>query len=111
MDQLNDLFSNVTNKVLILRSIERIVKRPQFEAIYAAATENEKQKVNKYIEDGNKEGLLDWLHNQKRKLLGELSVATLRRKASILGIPFYNKMPKSTLLSEITRREQQETIF
>lgn len=79
----------------------------EFGVAYAQANDDEKRKVNGYINLVNLEGLRCWIAKQLNgQDYAELSLRKLRSVAQTLGVPFYSRLPKASLLSEISRYEK-----
>lgn len=96
-----------TAKACDVRNVCTLLKRPDFEKLYAVSTAKEQDQVVKLVEAGAHEALRAWYRARLSKELGDKNVRDLRQIASALGIPDYTRLTKSHLLSEIVKRKHE----
>lgn len=104
---LLDIQQSLHSRVNDLRSLQRIVATPDFETAYRQATEEQKAIVTELINNGDKDGVQQWvaLQERDRTNIEELPVKELRRLAASLGIAGYQFLTKASLLSQIKGKE------
>lgn len=102
MKTLEDLH----NHILKLRSIERIVTSRSFERMYDSSTLNEQEEIERYITNRDRARIENWVERKRAAHYGEMSLMQLRVIARKLSIPYYSRLHKSTLLSEILTYER-----
>ena|ERR1700733_12718629 len=93
----------VHEKLLALRNIETLVILRDFELVFDSASEDQKVKARKCVDEYDLRSLRDWYKQRRLEMLGILSVRELRILGSQIGVPNYNKLTKPLLLSEIVR--------
>lgn len=103
-----DLSGYVHHEFLNLRNIEYLVKTELFQSIFDYASHEAKKIAINLISNNDYEGIKNWYRNQRLKYIETLGVRELRTVAASLKIKHYNTLPKSLLLSEITRANQNE---
>lgn len=103
-----DLLGYLHHEVLNLRNIEYLVKTELFQSVFDYASPEAKKVVINLISNNDYEGFKRWFRNQRLKYVETLGVRELRTVAAALKIRNYNTLPKSLLLSEITRANQNE---
>lgn len=98
------------HKVLDMRSIERMINNIGFEIIFSIAESKEKDEILLHIQNGDKGLIEEWISKQNQKQISQMSLRELRQYARKVGIPYYARLPKSSLLSEINSygRSQEE---
>lgn len=99
---LGEIKSSITDRLSLLRSIERIVFSSKFIRAYDQATILQKIEFEYYINNCDKINLLGLI----KFILNEKNIFQLRQKAKSLGIRNYNKIPKWILESEIKAHEK-----
>jgi hypothetical protein len=99
---LNDLRCEIRDRTLAFRCIERIIATEQFEEAYRKAKPICKEEVEGFIKAGDRDKLECWVRKQLNAEYGEMTIRELRRIAQRFGVPLYNRLPKASLLSEIT---------
>lgn len=104
---LSQVQCDLAARVLAMRSIQRILTLVEFEEAYETATDEQRTQVNNCIDSVDRIGVERWLRNQRDTELASQSVTVLRRRAQSLGVPYYNRLSKAVLLSEITKYENQ----
>ena len=101
------LLGTVHSKVLILKKIERFLETDLFQQVYSHCNYEEQQIINKYVDNLNKDGLVQYVKNKLLKLRKEdydysaMPITLLREIAGALGVPFYYNLPKDSLVSAI----------
>lgn len=95
--------SELHNRVLELRNMDRFVQSESFNVAYSNSTEIEKDIALKYINTFNKCGLIKWTKNQLRNLaiVEELPVMELRKLCCELGVRNYRFLTKISLITAI----------
>lgn len=86
-----------------LRTIDRIVSSFDFEYIYKRLTDSQKVELEQIIDNLNKNALLDFMLNQERLAIEDLTVRKLRQIASQLYIEYYSQLSKAELIRLILR--------
>lgn len=105
---LNGFVSNLHNRVRILRNIETLVETHFFQEVYESSSLEEHKKVKELIDNFDMIGLKSWFHCQRQKYLHILGIRPLRKLAQALRVKDYNVLTKSHLLSEITRKQNEQ---
>lgn len=78
-----------------------MIINPHFSSLWNRSSEEEQNKVQKMVLDGDRDGLAGWIKNHPDKELGEKNSIQLKKIARELGIKNYSRMDKSTLISSI----------
>lgn len=88
-----------------LRCLHRLITSREFEELYVAATDCQREAVDAYIRDENRSEVERWvtLVGRARESLDDQPIRRLRTIASSLGIPGYNLLTKAELLAEIRK--------
>jgi hypothetical protein len=89
------------SRLLIIRSLERLISLDTFKVLYDSASKDEQEIVQKLIEEYDKDGVDRWLNQQRRKSPDSMNMIELRQLARKLGIRDYHILSKASLLSEI----------
>ena len=84
------------------RAVCLLVKSYSFKDLYKHHGDSTVQKM---VDDGDIHGLRKWLKTTKHGPLANKTVEELRMIASRLHIPYYGKISKNKLLTEILRRD------
>lgn len=84
-----------------IRRIRYLVNSDWFEDVYNKASEVDKKRLAKYLDDFNIVGLRKWVEDQMD--LESLSYRQLRRLASMQLIPYYSTMTKDELIKTLRR--------
>lgn len=95
-------------RFLAMQKIFRYIHSEYFEEAYNIATDEEKQKVSKYIENGDKDNIVLWCRTilRNKEAYELLPVLELRQRAKNLGVKDYNVLTKDSLLSRIFQIEK-----
>jgi hypothetical protein len=91
----------VHERILYLRSLERILEDTDFEELFENASDEDKKKIMKMAEDGDKDGILKWTKSSVEYTLEQMNIRKLRVLGRRYGIRRYNSIPKASLLSEL----------
>lgn len=100
---LDTLRNEIRVRSLALRSIERITSMEEFGVAYDKASPAQRAEVIQLINGCNKDGLVRWLDIATRPDYDSLSLRELRIMGQRCGVPYYSRLSKAMLLSEITR--------
>lgn len=106
METLEKIQNNLHNRILDLRGIERRTKHLSFITIFDKADYEDQQQVLVYIKDCNKYLIENWIRNQRQRIYNEMSLRELRQIGRKLCIPYYARLSKAILLSEISQYEE-----
>lgn len=90
----------VHNKLLRLRALDRIVTSANFAVAMKLAEED----VTPFLD--NPDALEAWMDRVLKKDLDDLSIGSLRTKASKLKIPFYTSFNKPNLILRIIEAQR-----
>lgn len=101
-NRLRFIRDRLYNRVLDLRSVERLVNAQSFELAWNAANTTQKEKVATLIETLDCSGIKQWVRSLNQ---ASLSIRELKERASQLGIPCYSRMDKQALLTAIYSKE------
>jgi len=97
------------NKILNLRSIEAMIRRPQFERLWEDSSENDKEQLRCFIKDAKRRKVVTWIETHPSLELGEKKLTVLKNIATRLGIKNISRMGKVELVREIESREKNGT--
>jgi len=97
---------NLSKRILILRSIERILKSEEFNRLYEMLEDT--SRVDLLIKNDDKEGLNLWLKRHSQKETETLR--KLRSKAKALCICNWYNLTKDQLLYELQKYDFPHTI-
>ncbi len=91
------------SQVCTVRSMLRLSETEGFRKAFDAANEAGKDVALKLINDGDKDGLCQWIKVQlhTQKAVECLSIRELRQLGQQLGVRHYNVLPKGRLIHEI----------
>ena len=106
MSMLNELAEEVAARVLLMRKLQRLVTSQKFLSVFEDLSSADKEEARAFILAGDVNGLNTFLIGKAERALGTLPIAILRARASQLGVPYYQKLPKALLLSEIQKHEE-----
>jgi len=108
--QLPRLRLDLHNKLLAVRSLDRLVHSELFERAYAAAGEEARAVVSERVRAGERQRVVEWIANVLRSslLLEELPVTQLRDLAADCCVRGYRVMTKQGLISAIRRYSSDE---
>ena len=107
---LTKLKEEAHNRILSCRCIERLIDSEKFEKAFKLATQEEKDQVLNLIRQSDYDALLLWTDQHGESLeYAEMSIRTLRSIAQKIGVPYYSRLGKASLLSEIVRYEKGST--
>ena len=95
------------SKVLLARKVEYLIE--QSETLIRTCDYDELKAVEGFVLQNDPDGLMRFLRGINRKCASEMSITELRAVARRLKIPYYNELPKSSLLSEVLKREDERT--
>ena len=104
--RLKEIVDDVHHRTLQQRSIQAIVKTPQFERLWEESTQEERDKVDLYIQFGYKSKVGEWIKNHSSLELGERSLKYLKDRAMFLFIKNYSRLSKAELISAIVQQEE-----
>lgn len=95
------LISSLRNRINTLRNIETLLNRTDFLEIYEYCTDENREAIDKLVENEDLLGLKKALKNLKQFELETMSVAELRHIASDMYIKDYAHYPKDVLVCVI----------
>lgn len=95
------------NRILLARSIEGIITRPQFERLWIASNLEQKQAARKIVESSDKPALLTWIKEHPSIDLGEKPIRDLYPIAKRLAIRNYSRLPREALIAAIRSAEME----
>ena len=101
------LQEEIHNRLLRLRSIDAILRRPQFERLWADSSEQEQQSLKAAIELLDKDAIITWMKEHTSLELAEKSLSDLKKIAYKLGITNYSRKGKLELMQDIREKEKQ----
>jgi tRNA C32,U32 (ribose-2'-O)-methylase TrmJ len=94
----------VSQQILHLRSIERIIASDELHKLFNQATDEDKLKAINYIKQRDKESLIVWMKNQSRQSdISLLGLRELRTLANEVGVPRFMYKQKDDLIYEINK--------
>jgi hypothetical protein len=96
------------SKMLSLQRIYRYITSPLFEEAYDRAAPQERDLVLKYIREGDKDRIVQWvrLNIRREKDYESYTVSELRETAKHLGIRNYTHLTRDDLLIEILNKKR-----
>lgn len=92
----------IRRKILNLRSVERIIQSKAFEEAYNSATLMEQQEADNHVHNGDSVNLTNWIRKRRIKDVAVLSIRELKTLARHHHVSNYGRLPKASLLSEIS---------
>jgi ribosomal protein L17 len=104
--KIQEYHNKVTNKILLLRSITRILASEKFSEAYDKAEDDSRKEIEKLITNSEKDAILAWIRNQ----LNQKTIFELRKEARRRGIKNYNKIPKEVLSMELNDVEKAQEV-
>ena len=107
MMNLDDVRSELREKVLHHRSLGAIVDSDKFERLWEASDNTQRDVVTLYVQFGYKSKVLEWIKHHPSLDLGEHSLNYLRERGKILRIKNYSRLSKSELINTITKIEEK----
>lgn len=96
------------NTILSLRSILNIICKPQFEVLWDNSSDELKTQIKGYIENTDKESVLNWMRNHPCISPAEMSWTQLVSTAKRLRVPKYSRLTKLELIAECERLMEHE---
>ena len=103
---VTELQKVINERILYLRSIERILHSDKFNSAFEKSNSEEKSKLLLAIQNNDKESILLWIKN----ILDDRNIFELRQLGKKFGIKNFNKLPKGILIEEI-RNVKKAQIF
>lgn len=100
-ESISQLLENLNESIASRRRTLRILESPRFQHAYKKSSPGEKLKVTALVSTDDQEGIEDWVRDQLHQEYTEMTSRELREAGRQFGIPYYAKLPKATLLSEI----------
>lgn len=96
--------------MLDMRSIQRIIEMESFEKAYVKASEIEQESIAKAIDRNDLTFIELWMRKAIKNLqiIEEYSMKDLRDIAKKLGVKDYSLICKSSLLSQIIGRQNEQ---
>jgi hypothetical protein len=94
------------HRLLKLRSIEAIVRRPQFERLWADSTEDQQRQLKESIEKLDKVSIRKWMMEHPSLELVEKPLTELKKIAHRLGVSNYSRKGKLELVQDIQEKEK-----
>lgn len=104
-ETIHTLRCAIRERLLTVRCLERLVASDEFTIAYTKADELCRSEVHQFIDTIDIAAIKKWIHKQNIVVAnyGALSLRELRVIAQKLGVPFYSRLPKASLLSEIAK--------
>lgn len=110
-ETLDTIRCGVRERLLAFRSLERLVESEEFSLAYEKACPKCKVEINEHIANLNLQGIKHWIAKENApKDYGALTLRVLRSVAQRLGVPHYSRLPKASLLSEISNYEKRRIV-
>lgn len=103
---LSNLKKQLHEKILMLRSLESVINKPKFSRLWHESTDEEKKQVSNYIDNKDKDSLLNWLNTHRALEVGELNIRQLRETAKQMNIRNYSRLGKLDLMRAINGEKQ-----
>lgn len=97
----------VHSKLLNIRNLFTVVTGPKFIEAWGRATDDQKGQLSALIERGDHAELSTYVRTVLRDSLGDLNVRELRKIAQECGVRGYNTLPKASLLSAISGKQNE----
>ena len=94
-------------RILSLRSIETMIRRPEFERLWDDSSDEKKEELRKLIEDANRDKVKDWMTGHPSLDLTEKKLSDLQKIAYRLGVKNYSRLGKLELVKAIKTCEEQ----
>lgn len=102
--KLDTIRCEIRERLLAMRCLERLITSPEFAAVFEAACPECQDEAERFIAQEDAAALRRWIAKQQTNVnYGELPLRELRVVAQRLGVPFYSRLAKATLLSEIKK--------
>jgi hypothetical protein len=95
------------HRLLKLRSIEAMIRRPQFERLWGDSDECDKVQLQQYLFEANKDGVIRWMKDHPSLQLEEKPLVDLKKIAYKLGISNYSRKGKLQLVRDIKEKEDK----
>lgn len=95
------------HKVLKLRSIEAMIRRPEFERLWADSSNEHQEALKKLIDVADKDKVREWIRNHPSLDLAEKPLCDLQKIAYKLGIKNYSRLGKVDLVRAIRNKEEK----
>ena len=108
MMSLTKILERQRQKVLLDRSIERIINKPSFGVLWEESDFLTRWIVNDWIMDGDKDDLTNWLGSHKSLSLEDKSTVRLKDMARKLQIKNWSRLSKLELIRAIKQRETHD---
>lgn len=91
----------IHNKILMLRSIERILKSEDFEYVYKNASPDEQTKVEWILKTENLDNLKKWLHRLSEESLITMSSRKLKNLCKRNSIPYWSRLTREEMIEAL----------
>ena len=105
MTDYDELKEVALDKACDARNVLTLLNRPDFLKMFESCEQEEKERINRFVNISAHEPLRAWYKAKLSKDLGDKSIRQLREIAAELAIENYCKMNKALLLSEIVARQ------
>jgi hypothetical protein len=109
MDRLLKLRSRLHEKIKTLRNIEYIIGRPSFENLWILSDEPQQEKLLNFVEQKNKEEVINWYRNHPFLELGDLTTVQLREMGRKYYVLNYSRLSKMELLLALRQAKENPT--
>lgn len=103
------LQEQIHNRLLRLRSIEAMVRQPQFERLWADSDKKQQEIVESYIDAADRDKVREWMRKHPSLELAERPLKELYKIASRMGIVNYSRKGRLELIRAIQKKEQNGT--
>lgn len=97
----------IADEIKNLRRLTYLIELPMFAALYSAANDAQKLRVDLAIKDRNANAVKTWIDNQRVTSLSTMSLIDLKQTAKGLQIPKCDKFNKDQLISLIMEKRNE----
>lgn len=94
-------------KILSLRSIETVIRRPEFERLWDDSSEEQREELQQHINNADKDKVREWMAEHPSLDLMEKKLSDLQKIAYRLGVKNYSRLGKLELVQAIKTREEK----
>jgi len=94
------------HRLLKLRSIDALIHRPEFEALWNDSTVPEQAELVEFITQANREALYKWVREHPSLDVTQKSLPRLRAQARRLGLENFSRLGKIELIRNILEKEK-----
>lgn len=91
----------IHNKILLLRSIERILKSEDFEYVFENASDEERKKVEWILKTENLDNLKSWLRRLSEESLITMSSRKLKDICKRNSVPYWSRLTREEMIEAL----------